>query len=1371
MGSFHGCVRGGLPGTLADRRSQYAQRARAIQSKPHIQHVVDDSDKQAVIDRLRAEIAFLRDQIRNSERGDRRNTAPQERAERQNEREVDLQNQLLDLQESYSALGHRHAKLISEIAKAQEIEGVQGPSANDMISGSALERLKRSNTFAEAVEQVVLEYEKTIQTLETSLANTRSSLASTESSLLEKESKCAYSETMNQQLQARLQKMMDRENSTENYLNELETKLDGHTSGEEKNAAIIVELRKEIARVRENEAGCEDYISTLEERLAEADQDAELMQREITRLEHVVDRQRSLGKLDTLLYELDHAQHGTQKPDAAEKPRVNGHPNGTTEPSGRERSPGQSPVRTNGARYFDAAEEVEDVGEHPPSSAPESEGDLDSSSAQQSTPGTVTAESKDDADHGEYPTQSPAQSQFVAEKLETVTQELLDLRMEHETTVTEFDLLSAKYEEALRNLAQLQDAVDEARHSTNRDVFATPASTRPSSFLGDPRVSELREGPRLLSSSRSLSLELSSAGELPSTTDPSDAENAGKRAGVAESPVVSSRERLLHQEVEELKELHSEKEKRLTALTEQHEKLQEQHQDVLDEVEELKTEISKAKMSSPTPTPSPFIRRKSGQNVMMVDRAHRSFASLRNIAAESFEDKPDVMQNFELHLNTALHELYARSERVQALEAEISSVKKEMETKMTIISGLTRERSSLKNSSPMDISVVSTMRDQLLQSENKIRVLQETQSIREKTLLAEIEELKASLEAMRAPLRASSEALGQEEAARIDSQDRKVVELQEELGHWESRHQSTVESMQASESKLIETIREMDAVVSRAESQQARNSEEQEEDRVRWEAELERERSVHREIVNLLQDKVKEYGSSLQSYKDRTEDLEHAQADARRALEESIQAREKQETELSVHRDLVSTLERQVQDQQLAIQAQEDGLRSLREMHESQLDELQQAAEADVENRLAEQMSKREETIRTLEAEIMELRRLPDLHASELEEVRRAAEADAKNRLAELTSENGEMIRSLQAEITEAKDEMGRLLHSLATILNEEPAVNKLQSQMQALVKHKLESDARYAAMKEEVDRFHAENTTLRKTISELTSLNEESVREIERLNEQYQKSSRIVEDLEEQLTANFDQHLATNNRLSVLESERNHQLEEVVASKNQAVSELEAVREELARLEVSWAECPSAYPVLNGPAKRLQAKLYPSQSNGIIEDGRQRSSSITSNLRKSASAASLPSPPPAIPLPPLPTNAPGSPPPGAATASRHHAKDHAHTDELEARIRTIENSLLAEKQLNFALEEALADLETQGRKAKEDVDLWKKKAWAYEDEIEALKNNQKSNRYSMQAVEEERNARKQLEAVNSRLEESMRALNKKKKKSSLNCF
>jgi kinesin family protein 4/21/27 len=469
---------------------QYAQRARAIQSKPRIQQTMDESDKQAVIDRLKAEIAFLRQQIRSSEAGgERRPSIQQERGERQTEREIELQNHLLDVQESYTALSQRHAKLISELTKASDFNG-DVEELNNIISDSAMERLKRSHSFAESVEQVVLEYEKTIQSLEASLSDTRSSLAATESNLLERETKCAYVETVNTQLQARIQKMLDRETHTENYLHELESKLDGQSTGEEKNAAIIAELRKEIARARENEASCEEYISTLEERLAEADQDMELMQREMDRLEHIIDRQRSLGKLDNLLYELDHIQQ-----------------NGTSYGEG-EKTP---PASKKESRKLRARNQSLDVlMEAAETAIPESDDDLVDSAGQLEHPPTAEEEVAEVAESDESGLEAlerasarhasvsvagtedieverrrptTAQARVPAEKLESVTQELLDLRMQHESTVGEYDLLSAKYEEALRRMDELQDALDESRPRVFFRGYESTRAKRSASIL------------------------------------------------------------------------------------------------------------------------------------------------------------------------------------------------------------------------------------------------------------------------------------------------------------------------------------------------------------------------------------------------------------------------------------------------------------------------------------------------------------------------------------------------------------------------------------------------------------------------------------------------------------------------------------------------------------------------------------------------------------------------------------------------------------------------------------------------------------------------------------------------------------------------
>lgn len=1304
---------------------QYAQRARAIQSKPRIQQVSDESDKQALIERLKAEVSFLREQIRSTERGGnerRGHPAASERPERQNEREVELQNQLLDIQENYTALSQRHAKLISEMAKARDGEIAEGDAMEHTLGDNATERLKRSNSFAEAVEQVVLEYEKTIQSLEQSLSSTRSTLSNTETVLLEKETKCAYVETVNQQLQARLQKLIDRESSTEHYLHDLEAKLDGHTSGEEKNAAIVMELRKEIARVRENEASCEDYISTLEERLAEADQDAELMQREIDRLEHVVERQRSLGKLDNLLYELDHIQ---------QEERISGAENPSPVPNGKRSSAEHSRQQSHASKKSHHNVILEDV-EYDSAPQPvreentlrsETDGPVDNGEPldveEVEEPLSVPMESK-------YELQSPAQSKFVEDKLENVTQELFELKVEHEATVNEFDLLSAKYEEALRTLAELQDAVDEARHSGPRDsIFSSASSvtTRPTSFLADARVNELKDGGQF-SSSRSLSSELSSAGELPGTVELSDAETAPKKSESEEARKTVAYDEAIAAEVENLRKLAAEKEQAQQQLAEKYAKLEEQHNDTLDLVEELKSEVSKAKMnenSSPRSS-SPVIRRKSSQNVMMVDKAHRAFASLRNIATENFESNPDVMAGFELNLNAAMHELHTRSERVQELEADIASVKKEMELKMTIISGLTRERSSMK--SPMDMSLVSTMREQLLQTESQMRQLQESQLAREQELTAEVESLRASLAAHTTAT--NSEELSTELGTQTEAHDKKIANLEAELAKWEDKHQAALASMGTSEKQLLVTIAELERQVSAIGERKPGDD----------------------ELLTSLQKEIEEHKAAVISNATRVAELEHAHASTLEQLNDATKSSELRNVEIAEHKSLISRLEQQISEHENVVKAHQDGLALLHATH-----------------------------------------------ARELEEIKSTSQADYDFRVSELTTKHQESTAALEADLSEARDELTKIATQVAFALGLDVSTEKLQDRITDLLadqKALVQEQQKSIEMEKTVIELSAINDTVMKELetvkSELTSLLGQSAEgeklkaehltvseqlaalknEMVELESKNKKSSRLVEELEDQLASNFDQHQMTNNRLSTLQTERIAQLEEANANFARVQNELNAVKEEYNTLQAKFAE--------------IQGGSSPEP---------KRSNSMNSPLRKSASVVSLPSPPPAIPLPPLPgsiatTMAPNNaanipvPPTPTLQSNRPTSKDLAlsqiHEDQ-EAQIRTIEKHLFAEKQLTATLEEALTDLERQSNKVKSDCDAWRKRAAYLETELKEAREKEKSgiaekeNRWSMQQVEEERKKRRDAEIARAHLEERMNAISKKKKKGSLNCF
>lgn len=1099
---------------------QYAQRARAIQSKPRIQ-AVEEGDKQAVIDRLKAEVAFLRDQIRSaSGRNDspRRSPGLIDRAERSNEREVELQNQLLDTQESYTALGQRHARLISQMARAQESEAERDHQIDALQGENATDRLNRSNSFAQAVEQVVLEYEKTIQSLEQSLTSTRTTLSNTETNLLERETKCAYVETINSQMQSRLQKLMDREANTENYLHDLEAKLDGHTSGEEKNATIIMELRKEIARVRENEASCEDYISTLEERLAEADQDAELMQREIDKLEQIVERQRSLGKLDTLLYELDHVDNKADNATEA----------------------------VNGDASRDALANTEDL----VNGQEEHGGDV-TKSKQNPQIEAVERSASVSRSRG-HSSQNSAQSRFVADKLETVTQELVDLRVEHEATVNEYDALNTKYDEAMLKLAELQDTIDEARHPSRiRDSvlsIAVPTGTRPSSTISDARTNDLKDNPRS-SASRSLSSELSSALGSSATAETS---NAGADTEDDETATAkpASTEDLKHEqtehlsaELERLRALAEEKDASEKELASKYAELEEKHSETLDIVEELKTEVYKARAveaSSPR-TSTPVIRRKSSQNLLTVDRAHRSIASLRHIAAESFEGRPEVMQNFELNLNTAMHELLTRSERIQELEADVTAAKKEMETKMTIISGLTRERSSLKTS-PMDISMVASLRDQLEQSERQMYDMRMGHVSREQELHAEIQKLQ---EAMHSPSSSTRAAVinAEEDEETRQLREEKVTALQSELAEWENKHKAALESMTTTEQEMRTTIQQLEAQLDSANKRLIES---------RTESDTEKDHAVtkveqqHQSLVNFLRSEIDEYKAIINTNAAKFAELESAHLAAASELDNIKSSHGTAAEEASRHQDLVSRLETQILSHQKSTSEHQESLDLLKTTHAKELAELKAHEQSSYEQQVEVLMTEHAEAVQKLELDLS------------------SARDDLMNVAVHVANALG-----LDISVENLTERIDGLIADHKTLAQEQKRADDLTAQIDDLtaVHESVLRDLESA--KSTLHELSPEDSAVVTSSSFADQLSHIKNR-FSDLDGRNKKNSRLIEELEEQLQNNFDEAQVTTNRLSTLQSERNAQLEEANVARAKLQADLETIREDFASLQVS---------------------------------------------------------------------------------------------------------------------------------------------------------------------------------------------------------
>lgn len=1342
---------------------QYAQRARAIQSKPRIQQV-EEGDKNAIIERLKAEVAFLREQIRSANTGlteqPRSANRSSERSERQNERDLELQNQLLDAQENYNTLSQRHAHLISEMAKAQESESEHHRQLDELQGENATDRLNRSNSFAKAVEQVVLEYEKTIQTLEQSLSSTRTTLSNTETNLLEKETKCAYVETINSQLQSRLQKLADRETHTANYLHDLETKLDGHTNGEEKNATIIVELRKEIMRIRENETASEEYISTLEERLAEADQDAELMQREIERLEQVIERQRSLGKLDALLHELDHVDESKVR---------------------------DSEDETSNETADSRVQELNDE-DATPTLAPVVENDEDVANAARPVSKAIEEQSIDDIAQNQF----TAQNKFVSDKLELVTRELFDLRTEHENTVNDYGRLHAKYEEAKKKLSELQDTIDEARYPSHarHSIISVDAATetRPESFQS-ATTSDAKDDVRS-SVPRSLSSELSSVIDSPITADTTHMDLESEDDTATAKPATSvedlTQELVEHiglreqdepkekhglvehvelaepierhdvehveereveeQEVEQHTESddfefvepveqtkseqseHNEQNERLVAelerlrvLAEEKEaaeqelaikyaQLEMKHHETLDMVEELKTEVTKARTVEAGPR---VIRRKSSQNLLGVDRAQRSFASLRNLAAENFEGKPETMQSFELSLNSAIHELQSRSERIQELESDVASAKKEMESKMAIISGLARERSSLKVS-PVDMSMVATLRGQLEQSERQLSDLRSAHAARERDLTSEVEILRKSVAST--PTRAFTPS--DEEEVDVPYNER-VSTLQAELAGWESKHHSALVSMRSTEREMQATIQQLEAQVEAANVQLAESESLVAAGRDAEEAKEEVRKQQG--LIEFLRGEIDEYKAVISSNATKVTELEALHRSARAAMDDMSKMHSEVTAETAArHQELSHKLEQLIASHEDATKAHQEEMEALKENHAQELAELKHNEQTGYEKQMEVLLTEHSEAILKLEEDLAQSR----------DELTNVATQIAAVFGAELPLEKlGERIKSLIAD----QKKVGELSSHVTELSNINDSLVRDLEGVKTVIAGMFPGNA---------------NTPSGPLTDQLAAVKAK----VEDLDGRNKKNSRLIEELEEQLQHNFDEVQVTNNRLSSLQSERNAQLDEALTSRLKLQSELETVREEYATLQMKYNE------IVNGDVKR-------SNSN--------------STIRKSSSHNSLPSPPPSVPLPPLPNGAPANGVPSSPTSARPPSNNFnisQVTEDQEARIKSIEKHLTAERKMTETLEQALGDLELQSKKVKADCDAWKKRAQELEAELKEVKERQvdqsQDNRYSMQAVEEERKKRQAAEAARRQLEERMQAINKgKKKKGSLNCF
>ncbi|KAK5703466.1 hypothetical protein LTS12_028330, partial [Elasticomyces elasticus] len=466
-----------------------------------------------------------------------------------------------------------------------------------------------------------------------------------------------------------------------------------------------------------------------------------------------------------------------------------------------------------------------------------------------------------------------------------------------------------------------------------------------------------------------------------------------------------------------------------------------------------------------------------------VDRAHRSINALRSIATDEFQSQPDTMQNFEVHLDSALLELNNRVERIQSLEAENQSVKKEMEMKSTIISGLTRERSSLQGGvSSLDMGLVTQLRDQIVQQEKLMAEIRMSQETRETQLQAEIEELKGLLQ--------SQEAAAQSQDAGAEVHEKRIGALEQELTTWQGKHQTAIDSLQLSEQKLGSTFTELETALASVDA-------------------------VHSERTAAA-------GEMSAQKEAAARDRDGERADQQGLVDGLTQTMEEHKATIASHVATIATLEKSHSELASASTTRDTG---------------------DGDTRIADlerDMASHQEELSSLQDS--HKRELEELEAR----TKTAAQAEYESQLAAKSTEHDESITALRGEIVESRDELAKLLRMVSSLLKTDVTSTTLSEQLEDVIAQKQHFSDKYAELMDHnedlrkqvetksgadasADEVSRKAEAQEKQLNELALLiatTEETVRDRD---EQIRKKNTLVEELEEQITNSYDQH---HNRL-----------------------------------------------------------------------------------------------------------------------------------------------------------------------------------------------------------------------------------------------
>jgi DNA repair exonuclease SbcCD ATPase subunit len=367
------------------------------------------------------------------------------------------QAQMTELRHSYEDLRSKYVERTEELTRLRRELADKQRSSGGAIGGTA--------KYEEIVGPVIEEYEKTISAMEAELSLNRAALRHTNDLVDEKEAELAQlaerhatTEMYVEELRSRVAKLSEREVSTEvcpvflysvasinsglqAYIRDLEEKVKLFNEDSVTSSGSISDLRKELAKVKDAEGHSTQYIVELEARLAKSDESVLALQQTVERLEEECESRRAdVRALQSRLEQLQRDGQGWRTDLEEREKKVQ-----TLEAQLKEREEALKAAAETRERLGAIVNGVSEARKNL---------EVASIKSDASSIHSVMTESE-----------NPIESQLVA------------LQQTHTATLADLSSVSAKYRDALREIADLAAQLQEAK--VNASIPPTPSSESP----------------------------------------------------------------------------------------------------------------------------------------------------------------------------------------------------------------------------------------------------------------------------------------------------------------------------------------------------------------------------------------------------------------------------------------------------------------------------------------------------------------------------------------------------------------------------------------------------------------------------------------------------------------------------------------------------------------------------------------------------------------------------------------------------------------------------------------------------------------------------------------------------------------------------